>query len=77
MAEEWARAAYSDHLVRSLQPQISEDLVEMLQSRADFLRDHDFIPSGVDVRGWLDTDPLQHALAMHRGQHGRDRQITT
>ena len=76
VAEEWAKAAYADHLVRSLQPQISEDLLDVLQSRADFLHDRDFLPSRVDVRSWLDTDPLQHGLALHQGQHGRDRQVT-
>lgn len=77
VAEEWARAAYAGHLVRSLQPQISEDLLDVLQSRADFLHDRDFIPARVDVRAWLDTDPLQHALTRHQSQHGRDRQVST
>jgi ABC-type nitrate/sulfonate/bicarbonate transport system substrate-binding protein len=63
VAEEWARAAYADDLVQNLQPRISEDLLDVLQSRADFLHDRAFLPRRVDVRAWLDTDPLQHALA--------------
>jgi ABC-type nitrate/sulfonate/bicarbonate transport system substrate-binding protein len=63
VAEEWARAAYADDLVQNLQPRISEDLLDLLQSRADFLYDRAFLPRRVDVRTWLDTDPLQHALA--------------
>jgi ABC-type nitrate/sulfonate/bicarbonate transport system substrate-binding protein len=63
VAEEWAHAAYTDHLVRNLQPRISADLLDVLQSQADFLHDRDFLPGRVDVRAWLDTDPLQHALA--------------
>ncbi len=76
-AEEWARAAYADDLVQTLQPRISEDLLDVLQSRADFLHDRDFLPRRVDVRTWLDADPLQHALALQRHQHGRDVRVAS
>jgi ABC-type nitrate/sulfonate/bicarbonate transport system substrate-binding protein len=71
VAEEWARAGYCDDLVQNLQPRISEHLLDALQDRAGFLHDRGFLPRRVDVRTWLDADPLQHALALQRHQHGR------
>ncbi len=77
VAEEWARAGYADDLVQNLQPRGSEVLLDVLQSRADFQHDRDFLPRRVDVRGWLDTDPLQQAMARQRNQHGRDMPIAS
>lgn len=74
VAEEWARAAYASDLVSKLRPQISDDLLDVLQGRADFLHDRGFLPCRVDVGTWLDAEPLQHALALQRHQHGRSAQ---
>lgn len=65
VAEEWARAAYADDLVQNLQPRISEDLLDVLQSRADFLHDRAFLPRRVDVRTWLDDSFLRHRAYDH------------
>jgi ABC-type nitrate/sulfonate/bicarbonate transport system substrate-binding protein len=64
VAEEWAQAAYPERMVMNLRPEISDCLLDVLQNRADFLYDHDFMPSRVDVRRWLDPDPLRQALAL-------------
>jgi hypothetical protein len=64
-------AASRTDLVQNLQPRISEHLLDVLQSRADFRRDRGFLPRRVDVRSWLDTDPLRHALAVQRHQYER------
>jgi ABC-type nitrate/sulfonate/bicarbonate transport system substrate-binding protein len=67
VAEEWAQAAYGSRTVSSLHPQIAEDLLDTLQNRSDFLYDRGFIPRPVNVREWLDPDPLLRALALQPG----------
>lgn len=76
VAEEWAQAGYAPQTVTNLHPQIADDLLDTLQNRSDFLHRSGFIPRPVDVRKWLDPDPLRDALARHRGecsQKGEDR----
>ena len=76
MAEEWAQSGFARQTVTDLQPQITDDLLDTLQDRSDFLHGHGFIPRRVDVREWLDPVPLRNALARHREQHsqkGEDR----
>jgi ABC-type nitrate/sulfonate/bicarbonate transport system substrate-binding protein len=66
VAEEWAQAGYASQMVSGLHPQITEDLLETLQSRRDFLYGRGFIPHPVSVREWLDPEPLQRALDLRR-----------
>jgi len=70
VAEEWAQAAYAHQTVTNLRPQITGDLLDTLQNRSDFLHDRGFIPRQVNVREWLDPDPLESALALQSDAKG-------
>jgi len=62
-AEEWARTAYPASLIDDLRLRVSKPLLDALQARADFLAQRAFVPARVDVRSWLDPDPLLRAEA--------------
>ena len=74
VAEEWAQAGYAPHTVTDLRPQITDDLLDALQIRADFLHARGFIPRPVETREWLDPAPLRSALARYNEQDGQRRE---
>ena len=57
-------AAYRNDFHRSLHPDTSAERISMLRTQADFLHLHGFLEQAVDVDQWVDSRPLDAALAL-------------
>jgi ABC-type nitrate/sulfonate/bicarbonate transport system substrate-binding protein len=57
------RRAYPADFYKHLEPNFSEDGLKALQTRAQFLYDHGFTKSVVDVSKWADKSFLERALS--------------
>ncbi|WP_324741641.1 ABC transporter substrate-binding protein [Tsuneonella sp. CC-YZS046] len=64
VSEYWLWRAYGGDQGLALRTTLDEDAVAALQSFADFLHRHRFIPAPVDVASWVDPAPLAAARAL-------------
>lgn len=55
--------AYRNNFHRSLHPDLSRERIDLLKRQANFLWLHGFLEHQVDVDAWIDSRPLQAALA--------------
>jgi 2'-hydroxybiphenyl-2-sulfinate desulfinase len=60
--EEYQKS-YADNFYQRLEPNFSEAGLQALQKRADFLYEHGYLESRVDVYEWADDSFLKKALA--------------
>jgi ABC-type nitrate/sulfonate/bicarbonate transport system substrate-binding protein len=59
--EKWVRAAYGKDLHEHLKTDLEESSIAALEDFTNFLGERGFLPSRVDVRGWIDPRPLAAA----------------
>ena len=52
----------------SFTPKLSDDYIRGLEVQKNFLRDWGYIKHDFDVRQWVETAPLQHALKLVKAQ---------
>lgn len=56
-------AAYRNDFHRSLHPDLSAERIGMLRMQEEFLRLHGFLEGAVDIDRWIESAPLQAAMA--------------
>lgn len=62
---EGVAAAYRGDFHLHLHPTLSPDRIGFLREQKDFLLLHGFLEHDVDIDAWIDTRPLQAAVALH------------
>lgn len=56
--------AYGSDFHRTLHPDLSQERIDLLKQQKDFLLLHGFLDRDVNIENWIDTRPLQAALAL-------------
>ncbi len=62
-AEYWLDEGTAPDLADKLEMSLSEPLFEALEVRKNFLLEHGFIRNDFSIRDWVDSGPLQRAIA--------------
>lgn len=55
---DWARAAYGEDAPKRLDTFLTDEAIDALGDFKDFLFAHGFLPEDFDIRGWIDSRPL-------------------
>ncbi len=64
VADEWVTDAFGEHIHQQLAPAITDELIQALAIRKDFMREHGFIEHDFWVQEWVNPAPLEAARAM-------------